>query len=314
MLPGHRRLCTLILLSALLAPGGQSLRAQDSTSIVAMTACTDHLPPSVFNRVAVYAYVHVDPGANKDVRWAGENFLPDVAAAVARLLRAPTGALPAADSAVDWRWVNGSIRVIAFRDGRMTWYPGPAPHSDGATHLLARALASADSAGARIPLLADGDHAAPDSIVFWIKTKHADVDLAGHGTAMKFEGTALPIFSLPVPSFEPSRLPRGSPYPHYPEDARDDGIEATVIEEYIVDTTGRVVPESIHEVEGVLVPPQGKDRDRRLSEFVAAIRTVLDEFRFTPALLGGCVVSEHVRQPFQFSLGRRWPSRPSRLH
>ena len=267
MLPGHRRLCTLILLSALLAPGGQSLRAQDSTSIVAMTACTDHLPPSVFNRVAVYAYVRVDPGANKDVRWAGENFLPDVAAAVARLLRAPTGALPAADSA-----------------------------------------------GARIPLLADGDHAAPDSIVFWIKTKHADVDLAGHGTPMKFEGTALPIFSLPVPSFEPSRLPRGSPYPHYPEDARDDGIEATVIEEYIVDTTGRVVPESIHEVEGVLVPPQGKNRDRRLSEFVAAIRTVLDEFRFTPALLGGCVVSEHVRQPFQFSLGRRWPSRPSRLH
>ncbi|MGH7668054.1 MAG: hypothetical protein ACRENQ_01070 [Gemmatimonadaceae bacterium] len=297
---------SIILSSAtLLAIGSHAALAQDTTRIVGTTACAAHLPPGVFSRVAVYAFVRVDSGASNTVRGEAENFLTDVAAGITRELHGAPGNLPRADSAVDWRRVDGSVKVTAFHDGRFTWQTGGTPRPDGATHLLSRALHSADSAGAAIPLVADADGVTPDSITFWIKTVHPDVDHAGRVTPMKFEGTALPVFSLPVPWFEPATLPPRSDGPHYPVDARDAGAQATVIELFVVDTVGLVDPSTIHEDWPAGVPPLEGDRGRYWREFVASVHSALATFHYAPAQLGGCPVREFVRQSFQFSLRAR---------
>lgn len=287
-----------------MAIGSQAAPAQDTTRIVGATDCTTHLPPGVFSRVAVYAFVHVDSGAGNTVRGEAENFLTDVAAGITRELHGAPGYLPRADSAVDWRRVDGSVKVTAFRDGRFTWQTGGTPRPDGATHLLSRALHAADSAGAAIPLVPDGG-VTPDSITFWIETVHADVDHAGRVTPMKFEGTALPVFSLPVPWFEPAtRLPHAG-WLHYPVEARDAGAQATVIEQFVVDTAGRVDPSTIHEDWPAGVPPLKGDRERYWREFVASVHTELATLHYAPARLGGCPVRQRVRQSFQFSLRAR---------
>lgn len=295
---------TLVCLLTLLAVGGRSLCAQDSTSVVAWTTCTDHLPPSVFNRVTVFAYVHVDQGANRDVRFAAENFLPDVAAAVARLLRAPAGALPNADSIVDWRWADGSIRVTAFGDGRMTWQTGAAPHPDGATQLLARALASADSAGARVQLFAVGGKAPPDSIVFWIKTGHPTVSDAGEVTPPKIEGAAIPVFTRSIPWEDYADLNPGMRPPEYPEAALENGAEASVIVEFVIDTSGRVRQSTVREKWPAHIPPLKGELGPYWGEFVRAVHDALLGYRYFPARLGGCPVSQLVTQRFGFTIGR----------
>ena len=304
MLLGHRLPFTVVCLAAVMGFGGGTARAQDSTSIVAMTECSLHLPPTASSRVAVYAYVHVDSGASDGVRAEAENFLPDVAAAITRELHGTPGVLPRGNSAVGWQWVDGSVRVTAFADGRMTWQTGGAPHGDGATRLLVRALESAVSAGVRIPLYADGSAVMPDSIVFWIKTVHPELDHSGRATPMKFEGTALPVFTLAVPWFEPAHVLPGSPAPHYPDDARSNNAVATVVEDFVVDSGGRIDLSSIHEEWPTNVYPPTGDKLNYWREFVTSVHQVLPSYSFTPARVGGCPVAQRVRQPFQFSLGR----------
>ncbi len=302
---GHAMRFTIICSTMFLALGGRLLRAQDSTDIVTMTECAAHLPPSAYFRVAVYAYVHLDSGNGPGTRAGAENFLSDLAEAITRELHGTPGVLPPGDGAVGWQWVDGAIRVTAFRTGRMSWQTGGTPHPEGATQLLARALASADSAGDAIPLVANGDSTPPDSIVFWIKTIHPDIDQAGRATPMKFEGTALPVFSLPVPWFERASILPGEQPPRYPIEARDRGVAATVIEQFTVDKTGRVLPATIREVWPAGVPPLTGDRGRYWREFVASAHTALLADHFAPARIGGCVVSERVQQPFKFTIGAR---------
>jgi hypothetical protein len=296
------RPAAVFVAGALVGGIGGSAHAQDSTRIVSETACVAHLPPSVFTRVAVYAYVHVDSGVSRSVRFEAEDFLPDVAAAVTRMLHGTPNVVPRGDSAVSWRGLDATVNVTAYRNGHFSWRVRGSPRTDGVAPLLERALQSAASAGATIPLVADDAGVTPDSIMFSIETAHPTVDRGGHVSPMTAEGASIPIFSLPVPWSDPVSLKPGNRPPKFPYDARDHGAVATVVEMFVVDSTGHVDPSTIHEKWPANTPaPQG-DRGRYWREFVSAVHEALASFRYTPASLGGCPVAQVVSQPFQFSL------------
>ncbi|HEX8726797.1 MAG TPA: hypothetical protein VF737_15515 [Gemmatimonadaceae bacterium] len=289
------------LLFALL--GARALSAQDSTGFVASESCLDHLPPGAFFQVGVYAYVHVDPGLGKQARFAAEDFLQAVVEAAARLLGAPPGVLPRGDPTLTWKQLAGSLRVTAYADGRMNWIADSTPHGPtAATRLLAVAVSDARRNGATMMLPQDARGQALDSLTFLIRTTHPRVSEAGTPDSMTFEGTAIPIFSAPVPWEEAVRFPRRAPQLWYPDDARASMATATVVERFTVDTTGRVVPGSIHEVWPAGVKPPMGDLGRYWDEFVASTHKWLYSGRFSPARIGGCRVQQVVEQRFAFDL------------
>lgn len=79
------------------------------------------------------------------------------------------------------------------------------------------------------------------------------------------------------PNNQPPRIPRS---------ARDHGTPGHVLAQFIVDTTGHMLPESFR-VLGATSP-----------EFVDAAKSVIPDFKFFPAILGGKPVRQVVCMPF----------------
>jgi protein TonB len=82
------------------------------------------------------------------------------------------------------------------------------------------------------------------------------------------------------------------PVPAYPDLLRQAGIQGHVVLEAIVDSSGRVLSESILVISAT---NQG---------FVAPARQALLATLFRPARIGGRAVRMRVRLPFEFTLRR----------
>jgi TonB family protein len=82
----------------------------------------------------------------------------------------------------------------------------------------------------------------------------------------------------------------GSAHPAYPADLRDARTEGTVLAQFVVDESGRTLPETFKVLRSSHV------------EFSEAVRVAIPTMRFTPAEMGGRAVRQLVQQPFTFSL------------
>jgi len=78
--------------------------------------------------------------------------------------------------------------------------------------------------------------------------------------------------------------------PRYPDMLKTANVEGIVMAQFVVDTTGHVVPSTFKVLKS--------DHDL----FTQAVRTALDSMQYSPALVGGRKVKQLVQQPFQFSL------------
>lgn len=84
----------------------------------------------------------------------------------------------------------------------------------------------------------------------------------------------------------------GSRGPAYPEMLRAAGVEGTVLAQFVVDTTGRVVMSTFT----TLSSPH--------AFLTATVKRALETMRFLPAEAGNRKVPQLVHQPFVFSLAR----------
>jgi len=84
----------------------------------------------------------------------------------------------------------------------------------------------------------------------------------------------------------------GGAQPQYPASLRAESIQGDVLTQFVIDSTGRVVPGSL--------------RVLRSSHelFTAAVRATIGGTTFTPARLRGRPVPQLARQPYEFRLGR----------
>jgi protein TonB len=89
---------------------------------------------------------------------------------------------------------------------------------------------------------------------------------------------------------KPVVLLEGSPSPSYPNALRQAGITGSVIAQFVVDTTGRVIESSIR------LPKSDHE------QFAGSVRATLPRMRFLPAEANGRKVSQLVLLPFRFDL------------
>lgn len=78
----------------------------------------------------------------------------------------------------------------------------------------------------------------------------------------------------------------------YPESVRNSGLEGVVVMQFVVDTTGRILPETIRII---------RSTDEAFSQ---AVREALASARFRPASHRGRKVRQLVRLPFHFCLAQ----------
>jgi hypothetical protein len=270
-------------------------------------SCLDSIAPTALRRTAVYLESDVSKtiGATAALTGSADLLSQTVAEGMRGLLGAAADELPAGDSVVAWRGLAPDVAVTAYRDGHFTWrtvWPETrsyAARDDDGARLVSRALELAKRQGDLV--LWDQD-ATIDSLTWTLRLVTGRTSPAGQmsppGVRMGFLA-----FTIGYPVEEHAH-PLRARIPRYPPYLKMDGFTGSVVIQFVVDTTGRPVPESVHDN----WPPTRErltgDRGRAYATFVAASAAAVRESLYTPARIGGCVVPQMVSQPFTYELTR----------
>ncbi|HEU4879757.1 MAG TPA: hypothetical protein VFT21_09900, partial [Gemmatimonadaceae bacterium] len=112
---------------------------------------------------------------------------------------------------------------------------------------------------------------------------------------------AVPVFTLLVPWDKSVEVTTG-PNIRYPERSRSLGAIGSVRLAFVVDKLGRADMSTVKE----LWPPGMKRPTGELllayEAFLRAVKRDLPSARFSPAVIGGCVMSQMVSQTFDFKI------------
>ena len=252
-------------------------------------------------RVPVYAWVELPDARSEAYRTLAENLLQEFADRVPGLLGSSPDSLPRGEPAVRWSDLDNGVVVTGHRDGRITWRPAE-PMNSTAAALLGRAVDSAIAGGARFPW---DTSMTGDSVRFSIAFAWPTVDGTKHQHPLDLRQAATPLFSIAYPTLDAVVSKPGNYPPSYPSDARNDSFGGKVVMQFIVDTSGRAVMSTVHDVWKTGRPRLTGSMGRAYDDFRDAIRDVLPKYEFSPAVLGGsCKMPQRVEMPFVFNLTR----------
>ena len=271
---------------------------------------------SLYTRVPVY--VHVTVATRADTVAAPSLAL--IAQSVATRVRAELGAavdsVPRLDSLVAaagsaarrdttipkwWARIDSAgIRVVARRDGSLRWTPLRAPASPIAD-LLDRGLTDAQRAGETfIP----AEVFTADSLVFTLDYAQPFDVVGGRVRPRAYGAATLVAFTLKTAVEKQAATVPGTFEPRYPKAAREEGANAFVRMSFVVDTTGRAIPSTIHDVWPNDRPRNAGRLGAFYEQFAVAATTAVVRARFSAAEIAGCKVRQWVEMPMTFTLTR----------
>jgi len=268
-----------------------------SSQSLSSNACIAKLPEGAFARVPVLidatpevvAAVKILPAADVLAQSVGERIRKSLGGS-------EDGQLPTADSAVKWWELGGSVVVVTHRDGTFTWRQDTTAltgfMATGELHRISDALGEAVLAGDRISW---PDSAQEDSAAFRLAYAFPVMGPDRKLQPLKVR-VANPIFTIQMPWFKPAQMSR-PPQLHFPT-SMPNGTGYGIMLDFVVDSTGRVDPTTIREY----VPPEFKPAANELEFHRAFVESVIHDLpsaQFSPASVGGCVISQRRRDPLQ---------------
>lgn len=100
----------------------------------------------------------------------------------------------------------------------------------------------------------------------------------------------LPIVRMLVPRAmdRAAKIQPSNAYPQWPKSMEKARIEDDVMVQFRVSPTGRAMTDSVRIVQG------------KHQEYIDAVLAVLKEYRWTPAIVGGCPAAQWTQMPFMF--------------
>lgn len=180
---------------ALLVAWPLTVRAQATIaagSTRAASGCIERLPPSVFTRVAVYAFIDLSDFVSGRFAMSEDNLLQELVLTAHSLLGVASATLPEGEPSITWQGVDASLHLTAFPNGRIVSRDTTV---GTAAALLARAL-SMDSTVGLLDWSADSTR---DSVRFDIAFGRPLLDSARHVSTPTFRRTAVPLLSVRAP-------------------------------------------------------------------------------------------------------------------
>ena len=221
----------------------------------------------------------------------------DVAAQMRKMLGARGEDAPIADGKIAWYSVPSQIVVTARRDGSMRWRGRGFLGDSSATLLLANAFDSARASGDVAMIWPDGF--AADSVVMTLGLRPEPVT-----QAITYTPGMSPIkfaaFYLAVPEESPALPVRDNDMPRYPDENERHRVAGQLVMQFVVDTAGKAIPSTIHNVWPEDAPRLTGDEKRYYDAFVSAVSAWNVRMSFTPARVGVCPVKQLVQLPIRF--------------
>ncbi|MBI3790759.1 MAG: hypothetical protein HY275_07755 [Gemmatimonadetes bacterium] len=264
------------------------------------SACLDRIPAARLVRVPVVGVPFVVDSAERPLAAAVALALQSAVELSRTRAGLPADSLPPGEPDLTWRQLDHDVLLVVHRDGRLDWRTVDGSlgllRGDAAARWFVQVIRTARAAGEM--LIAWPDGLASDSAFVRIGFQRPSIDERGVTRPVRAE-VPVPLFSVGVP---PERLVAvtRAPRPRFPTDAQARGFEADLVMQFVVDTAGRADPATARPwwPEGARRP--GPQQEVVLAEFVRTVQVALDDARYEPARLGGCVVPALVQQSYFF--------------
>lgn len=225
-----------------------------------------------------------------------------VAAELRMQLGATGEAVPEEDGKLAWYTLPAGITVAFARDGKTSWNADDPAADSTAAFLLGSAFDAVRASGNTLINWPKGYD--EDSMLVRFSLVPAYMGDMSPGTPL-IDGARFRAFYLSEPELIPPDPLPGQPLPEYPLQNERHRVTGSVLLQFVVDSTGRVVANTIHDVW-----PTGRARDtggraERYDDFVSSAREWARTLRLEPARLGGCPVKQTVRAPLVFAAPRK---------
>jgi hypothetical protein len=283
---------------------GIALPAAAQKQPIEVDSCLYKIPKSEFKRVGVFLEATSNDSASAAILPAADLFTQTVAYRIRALVGKSETTLIEADSAIAWWTVRGEVVVVVRPEGKFTWRvpewsAGVDTMPRSSLALLRRAITDVAASGEWITW-PEGNK--QDSLTFGLSLVTPRVTKDRKVIPVKAR-QPVAVFTLMVP-WEKSVEVLKSPNAWYPDKARNDWAIGMVRLAFLVDKSGRAKPETIKEV---FLPGELRPRGEMAeyyNKFLKVVTQSLPSARFSPAVIGGCVMKQMVQQTFEFKLDR----------
>jgi hypothetical protein len=222
----------------------------------------------------------------------------DVATSLRLVLGGSDSVVTNEDGHLAWYLVPTSIVVVAHRNGEMSAHPLFVGLDSSAAPLLLRAFDAARAQGGAVMMWPDGS--AKDSVYARLDLSAAYAHARSTDQSMMLKKQRFPVFTLTEPEEDPVLPLWNTPPPRYPPQNERTHYTGSVLMQFMVDTAGRIVPESIRDLWPREKPRLTGNDGAAYDGFVSTLTTWLRTARFQPAHLGSCLQRQRVQWPFEF--------------
>lgn len=265
-----------------------------------LDSCLYTIPASAFKRVPVFLEATADP-QSVAVLPGADLFAQSVAFRLRELMGGNESKLADADSLVDWNRMWGEILVTVHREEPLTWSVAEwstraaSPPVRSSLGMLKAAINDVVASGETVTM---PEGFAGDWVTFGLSLVHPRVTKDGKLIPVKGR-QPVPVFTIAVPWEKSVELTR-NPNIVYPELSRLMNSIGNVRLAFAVNKEGRVDVATIKELwPPTLKRPTG-DLRNAYEAFLRSVIRDLPTARFSPAVIGGCVVKQMVEQTFEF--------------
>ena len=268
-------------------------------------SCVNSIPRSEYREVPVFLFATVYEDRMRPLLPSADLLSQSAAYRVRRMLGADESDIPAADSMFQWQLADSHVDVVVRRDGkfsaRLPFNPTIADTLERAPmSFIRRAIQDSynDSEWLPWPQSLKGDSAVVTLVLLQPR-------VAKGGRVIPIEARdPVAVFSLWVPWTVPA-IQVSEPKISYPDKSRQKKASGGVPLEYVVGPDGNIVRESIRELWPPDTPRPAGDLAEYYEAFKQAVMRGLPSAKYSPASIGGCLVSQRVVQFFDFQLYRR---------
>jgi len=280
-----------------LSTPGLFAQSPDKSPITHAISCLDtvSIAPSIPS--IVYLRATIKEPVDSGVGQMADLFAQSVSLRMRALLNAKGDTLPPGEPLITWHGIKSHIplAVTIYRNAAPV-FQLISPHTDSAAAAILLTAVHKTLDEDEGPFWPDGTSG--DSLTFGLR-----FELTNPGK-LKLDDTgriAFPVFSVFFPPQVSARLKHKS-LPTYPPSERSEGITAVIIMDFLVDSTGHAIPGSMKEVWS---PTKKRPTGQMLAaynDFLDSVTRWLPKAEFEPARIGGCKVTQLVREPFTFSI------------
>ena len=272
------------------------LATRASAQAAPPTSCVDTLSGASLTRVPVYLEPRIADSTARPAAPTVQLVTETAAALMRQAFGARADQLPDAAPRLRWSQVQGRVDVVLRRGQPLAARVAPGTEGPAAA-MLVQALRGADSSSG--PFLWD-ESVPGDSLAFSVALRQP---LVMHGGMKEVIRTAFaaPVFSVAVPAFS-SPMELETPQLHYPSIALGSTAFGSVTLSFVIDTTGRVDPESVTDVWPASKPRPAGDLLAHYRAFVNEAKRAVVRARYLPARTGSCLVPHRMQRDFVFQI------------